>query len=388
MRICSIITSFTTGGAEMLVCNLTEAFSGAGHSASVLALSDAAQVGNPADLEARMMASVRATGGQALSLGQRNRNNWIGGAMALGRTLRTLRPDVIHAHTVRALPLIALARPGVPVILTHHNSRLPFHPGAFRLFDQMVYAYVAISKRCEAQIGQYARRPIRPILNAANPRFEARDARDAPARDPVVLAVGTLSDQKDYPTLIRAARPLARLLATRGRRPHIRIAGGGESIDALRVLVESEGCADHVELLGPRNDVDALMREADIFVNCSLWEGFPIALIEASMSGLPIAATRIEGNRELVTDGSNGSLVPPSDPDALATAIAAIVADNRRYAAMSRTALQVAKRFSIGNCAASHLALYEEATDARRWRPLTGNARFTPHDHAHGRPIR
>jgi glycosyltransferase involved in cell wall biosynthesis len=361
MRIASIITSFTTGGAEMLACNLTEAFTTAGHSASILALSDAAQVGNPTDVEQNMMARVTRTGALPRSLARKNRNNWIGGAKALRRTLRVIKPDVIHAHTVRALPWIALARPGVPVILTHHNSRLPFHPRAFRVFDQMVFTYVAISDRCEAQMAGYARRPIRKILNAASPRFSTQTARPAPPRDPVILAVGTVSEQKDYPTLIRAAAPLVRLLARLGRRPDIRIAGGGAMIDDLRQLIRQEGVTEYVTLLGARNDVDALMQQADIFVNCSLWEGFPIALIEASMSGLPIVATQIEGNCELVIAGSNGELVPPSNPLALAKAIAAVIEEDETYAAMSQASLHAAKRFSIDNCAAAHLALYEEA---------------------------
>src|SRR3546814_15610142 len=102
MRICSIITSFTSGGAEMLVCNLAEAFAQAGHQATVLSLSDAAQVGNAPDTEAAMMARVRADGATDLSLGLANRNNMPGGARALRRALRAIRPDVIQAHPARA----------------------------------------------------------------------------------------------------------------------------------------------------------------------------------------------------------------------------------------------------------------------------------------------
>lgn len=366
MRICSIITSFTTGGAEMLASNLTEAFIEAGHTASVLALSDATHVGNPVNVEQAMMARLSNAGAVAKSLGRHNRNDWIGGAEALRRALKTMRPDVIHAHTVRALPWIALARAGVPVILTHHNSRLPFPPWAFWIFDRVVHSYVAISDRCETLIKRHARRPIRKILNAASPRFMADTPRTVPAHDPVILAVGTISDQKDYPTLIRAVGPLVRHLAAHGRRPRVRIAGGGEGIGELRKLADAEGVRAHVDLLGPRNDIDLLMRDADLVVNCSLWEGFPITLIEASMSGLPIVATRIEGNCELITAGSNGDLVPPSDPAALAEAIAAVVGDDESYAAMSRASLHAAKRFSIENCAAAHLDLYESAIASHR----------------------
>src|SRR3546814_20029588 len=99
----------------MLVCNLAEAFAQAGHQATVLSLSDAAQVGNAPDTEAAMMARVRADGATALSLGLANRNNLPGGALALRRALRAIRPDVIHAHPDRALFPLAPAMHGLPV---------------------------------------------------------------------------------------------------------------------------------------------------------------------------------------------------------------------------------------------------------------------------------
>ncbi|KKW93674.1 MULTISPECIES: glycosyltransferase family 4 protein [Sphingobium] len=371
MRICSIITSFTSGGAEMLVCNLAEAFAGTGHDAAVLALSDAAQVGNAAQTEAMMMQRIRQAGARAFSLGQANRNNWIGGTLALRRALRSFRPDVIHAHTARALPLVALAMPGVPVVLTHHNSRLSFPPAAFRFFDPIVDAYVAISDQCAALLKGHVRKPVHRIENAANTRFRAAAARRKSAQDPTILAVGTVSEQKDYPTLAQAAHLAVRALAAQGRTARFSIAGGGPMLDQLKA-----GIADApVALLGVRDDVDTLMRQADLFVNCSLWEGFPIALIEAAMSGLPIVATQVAGNREMVVPGVNGELVPPSDPATLAQAIVGIVSDDDRYAALSQGALRTARRFSIENCAAAHLALYDQLRPrGRRHRRMSGAA--------------
>lgn len=345
----------------MLACNLAEAFAADGHDAAILTLSDAVQVGNAADTERKMMERVGRSGATALSLALANRNNWLGGALALRRALRSIRPDVIHTHTARALPLIALAMPGVPVVLTHHNSRLSFPPAAFRFFNRVVDAYVAISDQCEAILKIHGRKPVRMILNAANPRFRADRPRLKPAHDPMILAVGTVSDQKDYPTLIQAARPLADALAAQGRKARLCIAGGGPDFAPLQALAAGEP----VELLGARSDVDSLMRQADLFVNCSLWEGFPISLIEASMSGLPIVATQVAGNREMIVPGLNGQLVPPSDSTALAQVIVGILSDETRYAALSRGALETARRFSIESCAAAHLALYDELRSRR-----------------------
>jgi len=126
----------------------------------------------------------------------------VAGTLALRRALRAIRPDVIHAHTARALFPLALAMPGVPVVLTHHNSRLSFPPSAFTLFNRIVDSYVAISDQCETLLRSHARKPVRMILNAASPRFHAGQPRVAAGRDPIILAVGTISAQKDYPTLL------------------------------------------------------------------------------------------------------------------------------------------------------------------------------------------
>ncbi|WP_242126724.1 glycosyltransferase family 4 protein [Sphingobium sp. Sx8-8] len=361
MRICSIITSFTSGGAEMLVCDLAEAFAADGHETTVFALSDAVQVGNPTDTEMAMMARVRQSGATAMSLSLAHRNNWIGGTLALRRALRTTRPDVIHTHTARALPLIALAMPRVPVALTHHNSRLSFPPSAFHLFNRIVDAYVAISDQCRTMLQAHGRQPVRLILNAAHPRFQADRPRLKPAHDPLILAVGTVSEQKDYPTLLGAAQPVVDALAAQGRKARICIAGGGPDLARLQSRVAGQP----VELLGARGDVDMLMRQADLFVNCSLWEGFPISMIEALTSGLPIVATQVAGNREMIVPGVNGQLVPPSNPAALAHAMVDILSDETGYAALSRGALETAGRFSIESCANAHLRLYEELRAVR-----------------------
>lgn len=366
MHVCSIITSFTAGGAEVLVGNLAETFVAAGHQATVLALSDAVQVGNDPAIERTMMVRLAEAGVDARSLALANRRNVLAGAQALRHALAAAPPDVIHAHSAAALPALALARLHRPIVLTHHNSRLSFPPWAYRLFDRVVSSYVAISDQCAAQTARHARKPIRRIPNAASASFKAIVPRPAAARDPVILAVGTISPQKDYPTLIRTARPLAHRLAATGRRPLIRIAGGGASIDTLAALIQAEGVADHVELLGARSDVLALMRSADLFANASLWEGFSIAMIEAAMTALPIVATDVAGNREMVLPDVNGTLVAPRDPQALADAVAAIVTDDARYAALSAGALASVDHFSIEACAAAHLGLYRDTIGATR----------------------
>src|SRR3546814_7294935 len=90
----------------------------------------------------------------------------------------------------------------------------------------------------------------------------------------------------------------------------------------------------------------------------SLFEGLPIALIEAAMSALPVVATDVGGSGEIVAPDVNGLLVPPGDPQALARAILAILRDADRYAAMSKASAERSRAFSLESCARPHMKLY------------------------------
>ena len=109
----------------------------------------------------------------------------------------------------------------------------------------------------------------------------------------------------------RALRPQDRLL----------VVGNGELEDDVRRWVAERGLQDRVVLLGTRTDIPELMRTADAYVMSSAWEGLPIVLLEASASGLPIVATDVGGNHQLVQHDRTGWLVPAKDPSALAEAM-------------------------------------------------------------------
>jgi len=364
MRICSIITNFTAGGAETLVNNLSIGFARSGHQATVLALSDAATLDNAVDTEHAMMDRISRAGCCAMSLGLKNRRNVLIGSIALKRRLAEIKPEIIHAHTAQAALMLALLRPDVPILLTHHNSVFKFPTPLFKLFDRFVWGYVGISDACTQLLRSHVRKPVTTIHNAAAARFQALRARSMPGRNPTILSVSRLSDQKDFHTLIRAGPALLGLLDNQVDRPRIRIAGGGTRLAELRALALSEG-GGVVELLGERRDVPDLMKTADLYVNSSLYEGMPLAVIEAMMSGLPIVATNVAGNNELVSDGVNGILVPKQEPEAIAQALAHLLTDRARYAAMSHAALDTSRRYSLETAVDQHLQLYAAARQSR-----------------------
>jgi glycosyltransferase involved in cell wall biosynthesis len=149
-------------------------------------------------------------------------------------------------------------------------------------------------------------------LPLKHPWFEA-------GQPPVVLAVGRLTKQKDFPTLIRA---FAQVRQTRPAR--LIILGEGPDYTSLKALIGQLSLEDDVALPGFVENPYAFMSRASLYVLSSLWEGLPTVLIEALYCGPPIVATDCpSGPREILANGRHGSLVPIGNVAALAEAIEA-----------------------------------------------------------------
>ena len=144
---------------------------------------------------------------------------------------------------------------------------------------------------------------------------------------PIILAVGRLTKQKDFPTLIRA---FAQVLANRPSR--LMILGEGVDRPMLEALVKELGLEDHVSLPGFVENPYAYMKRAALYVLSSRWEGLPTVLIEALYCGRPIVATDCpSGPREILAGGQHGVLVPVGDVAALSRAIEAGLAGETPY---------------------------------------------------------
>ncbi len=133
-------------------------------------------------------------------------------------------------------------------------------------------------------------------------------------RDLRVVMVGRLDEQKDPYTFLNAAL----LLLQKNRNIRFDFIGGGREFDELSRRIEDSGFSSRISLLSWRNDVATLLRSYDIFVLPSRWEGMPLAILEAQSSGLPVVATNIPGNNDLVEDHIDGRLFNVGDAGALA----------------------------------------------------------------------
>ena len=131
------------------------------------------------------------------------------------------------------------------------------------------------------------------------------------------LAVGRLSEAKDYPNLLHAfsalsqCHPDARLM----------IAGDGPLRSDLDSLIQRLGVDMQVSLLGLRLDMPALYAASDALVLSSAWEGMPVVILEAMASSTPVVATSVGAVPEMVSDGVSGFVVPPKDHQSLANAM-------------------------------------------------------------------
>jgi glycosyltransferase involved in cell wall biosynthesis len=358
MHIVSILTSLTSGGAEMLVVNLSKEYVAKGHRSTIVTLSDAESVGNSAAMEATLRQRIIDEGGSVVSLRLGRSRNVVSGWWRMRRLMTALKPDVIHAHTARALLMLFAAANDTPVVLTHHNSRLSFSVSMFKVFDRVANAYVAISKEAEAIFTRHVSRMIAYIPNAASKSFTAKRPRMAARPKPIVLSVGAISAQKHYDLLIDVAFELKRRLSADAL-PSFLIAGGGADLEAMRTLAQERGVAEHVSFLGERSDIAGLMEDSDLYLNTSRYEGMPVALLEAMASGLPIVATHVAGNTELVEHEKNGLLCMLDKPCEIADAILRLLTDVDLYSACSSGAVEMSDSFSIEATANSHISLFE-----------------------------
>ena len=196
--------------------------------------------------------------------------------------------------------------------------------------------------------------PVARVQASLPARDDARASLGLAAADPVVVTIANLRATKDYPNLLRAAGTVAR------RVPGVRFfaAGQGPLADELRAEAASLGLGATFTFLGHVEDPLPLLAAADVFVLASRHEGLSIALLEAMTAGLPVVVTTVGAAPSVVTEGREGVLVPSGDPDALADAIVALLADPARRQSMGAAAAARAEAFDIVGAARQLEAVY------------------------------
>lgn len=185
---------------------------------------------------------------------------------------------------------------------------------------------------------------------------------------PLAVHVAGLRPIKDQATLLRAWKRLVECERPESVQPPLLlIAGEGECLPELQDLVGQLRIAGAVRFLGQRRDLDTLLPACDVFVLSSLSEGMSFAILEAMAAGLPVVATRVGGNGELVEEEASGLLVPVRDPLALARALGRLLFDSRERQQMANRARQIVEqRYDQTRTVARYVELYRRLIRCRR----------------------
>ena len=196
-------------------------------------------------------------------------------------------------------------------------------------------------------------------------------ALEAPAgffkHDSIVIgSVGRMAAVKDYPSLVRAFLRLLELAPELRDRLRLLIAGDGEHRAACLELLKRHDADQLAWLPGERSDIPELMAAMNIFVLPSLGEGVSNTILEAMATALPIIATRVGGNPELVQEGVTGLLVPPADPDAMANALLGYVRDpelRRLHGQAGRAIIDC--EYSMDAMVQGYLSVYDRVLNSK-----------------------
>jgi glycosyltransferase involved in cell wall biosynthesis len=273
--------------------------------------------------------------------------------------------DLIHAHLPDSsmLSIVTGYLCRIPVVITIHNNRtLPERQAPYRdrirtaiekLLFRRASALIAVGNDVketqQAVLGSDV--PIVAVFNGVDVDRFTRTVNIEGVRaqlgflpsSTLLLTVGRLEAQKGHTVLLKAAAELSR----RSIPVELLWVGTGSLQNSLEIEAASLGVSENVHFLGHRDDVEKILAASDIFVLPSLYEGIPVALLEAMAAGKPIVATDIKGNRELVKNGVDGFLVPEQNHLDLAEAIATLIADPERGYIMGQAAREKSNLFSL-----------------------------------------
>lgn len=365
MKIVHVVESLAVGGLERVVLSLASWQRRRGDASRIVCLFH----------EGALAVEARAQGIDVLAMNKTPGLD-LRALRTLRATLSACNADVLHTHNAVAHYYAAAAAVGLGiarVINTRHGmgpARASWQLD--RLYRAALLGTDAAVSVCQAGQDRFVKAGIIPAdkaivvangiavadIQPRNPQARARllAQLERPASSIVLGSVGRLDPVKDHTTLLRAMH----LLRSRGRAVELVVAGDGESRASLEALIHTLQLKPCVHFLGMRQDVAQILSGFDIFVLSSISEGYSLALVEAAAAALPIVATRVGGNADIVANGATGLLVPAQDAQALAQALIRLVDDielrERMGSAGRQWALQHGTVEAMGQ---AYLALYE-----------------------------
>lgn len=358
LRVMHVLSSPAAGGAEVYVKDLALAMAAKGHFVAIAFLSHAHEVGRQRSYEEIFLGDLLSGGVKVDFIGYKARRNPVFGWTRLRRLVKEWQPDVVHSHLLYGVLFSAFS--AAPVVYTQHSIKLRLAAWVYRLLlDRVVDTYVGICAACVSVLESTSSRPIVRIDNAVSAGRLCRRAGVLSRNTGISLfSTGRLTEPKNYSLLLEAVAKLADLEFS------LEIAGEGPLREVLERQVKELRLSHRVTLLGNVSDVAERLSRADIFVMSSAWEGLPIALLEATLTGLPVVVTNVGGCAEVVHTVGNGLVVDALDAEDLAVALRRLIESGCQRAFFSHNALTYSARYGLETAVALHLSLYADVADA------------------------
>jgi sugar transferase (PEP-CTERM/EpsH1 system associated) len=301
----------------------------------------------------------------------------------LFKTLRQLKPDIVHTRnlaTIEGQVIATAARIRARIHGEHGRDILDLH-GKNRKYNLLrktirpvIGHFIAVSKDLEYwlinTIGATPNR-INQIYNGVDSLcFRPRRGKLANHIGPqgfftekafVIGSVGRMAAVKDYPSLVQVFLILLKKEPALRNRLRLLIVGEGDSRSECIEMLREAGAETLAWLPGERADIPELMRAMDLFVLPSLGEGISNTILEAMSSGLPVVATKVGGNIELVKEGCTGKLVPPGALETMAEAISVYYRSPELLDSHGKAARkQIESRFSMEAMTNGYLEVYDK----------------------------
>lgn len=370
-----VMYRFATGGLENGIVNLINHMPGDRYRHAVIALTEVTDFRQRIKRDDVQFISLHKPPGQTL---------WI--FPQLYRLFRQLRPAIVHSRNLAALEVQLPAwAAGVPVrIHGEHGRDIGDLDGSNRTYQRVrrfyrpfVSYYLALSRDLADYLDGMIRVPQSKMLQVYNgvdtqrfrPGVPEQAIPGCPFERPehwLIGTVGRMQSVKDQPTLARAFVRAIELAPELKPRLRLALIGDGPLRSECRDILDAAGLRELAWLPGERGDIPDVMRGLDCFVLPSLAEGISNTILEAMASGLPVIATDVGGNRDLVDEGRTGSIVPSADPDAMARAILALARGNGLARDMGRAGRETAEqRFSMNAMVAAYQNTYDNLLHRR-----------------------
>ena len=363
MRIAFAIYSLAAGGAERVASTMINHWVSAGEQVTLVTFDSVEKDFYRIDAKVKRIAL-------GLTSESKNRREFVGNNLRRVKSLRAFfrnsEFDVVVSFIDRGNVLVLLATLGlgVPVIVSERNDPRKHAVGSVTAgLRRLLYPHARAVVVQTQGIGQWARRIVRKeaiyvIPNPISKQFLDSHGSNGTSAHHTVVAMGRMEPQKGFDRLLMAFAKCAE------KHPEwtLRIVGEGTERPRLHALAVKLGLESRVRLDTITKEPEQVLRDSDLFVLSSRYEGFPNVLLEAMACGLPVISFDCpSGAREMIRNGIDGVLVPPDDIEALAKAMDSLMGAQQERQRLAERAVEVSERFGLPRVMAMWSEVLEQA---------------------------